>query len=91
MRKVFLLFIVVILFAGCAEDQKKWRIGVSQCSEDIPADTPKSESPFLERFRSILQQNLSDADFNVERIKCTLLFRQVLQGRIWRESGGDKE
>lgn len=33
-----------------------------------PADTPTHESPFLERFRSILQQNLSDADFNVERI-----------------------
>ena len=34
----------------------------------VPADTPKAESPFLERFRSILQQNLHDADFNVERI-----------------------
>ena len=34
----------------------------------VPADTPKAESPFLERFRSILQQNLHDADFTVERI-----------------------
>ena len=34
----------------------------------VPADTPKAESPFLERFRSILQQNLHDADFNVERM-----------------------
>ena len=23
------------MFIGCAEEQKKWRIGVSQCSEDI--------------------------------------------------------
>lgn len=34
----------------------------------IPTGTPKSESPFLDRFRTILQQNLHDADFNVERI-----------------------
>ena len=38
MRKVFLLFIVVIMFGGCAEARKKWRIGVSQCSEDIWRD-----------------------------------------------------
>ena len=34
----------------------------------IPTGTPKAESPFLDRFRSILQKNLHDADFNVERI-----------------------
>ena len=34
----------------------------------VPMGTPKSESPFLDRFRAILQQNLHDADFNVERI-----------------------
>ena len=34
----------------------------------VPSGAPAHESPFLERFRSILQQNLSDADFNVERI-----------------------
>ena len=34
----------------------------------VPSGTPKSESPFLDRFRTILQQNLHDADFNVERI-----------------------
>ncbi|MGN0281406.1 MAG: substrate-binding domain-containing protein [Prevotella sp.] len=34
----------------------------------VPTGTPKSESPFLDRFRTILQQNLHDADFNVERI-----------------------
>ena len=34
----------------------------------IPTGTPKAESPFLDRFRSILQKHLHDADFNVERI-----------------------
>lgn len=29
------MLIVAIMFIGCAEEQKKWRIGVSQCSEDI--------------------------------------------------------
>ena len=38
MKKVGLLFIVAILRVGCAEEQKKWRIGVSQCSEDIWRD-----------------------------------------------------
>ena len=38
MKKVVLLFIAAILFVGCAEEQKKWRIGVSQCSEDIWRD-----------------------------------------------------
>lgn len=35
MKKELLLLIVAIMFIGCAEEQKKWRIGVSQCSEDI--------------------------------------------------------
>ena len=34
----------------------------------VPTGTPTHESPFLERFRNILQQHLGDADFNVERI-----------------------
>ena len=34
----------------------------------VPSGTSQAESPFLDRFRSILQQNLHDADFNVERI-----------------------
>ena len=38
MKNVVLLFIAAILFAGCTGEQKKWKIGVSQCSEDIWRD-----------------------------------------------------
>lgn len=35
MRRVFCLIAMAMLMAGCSQVQRKWRIGVSQCSEDI--------------------------------------------------------
>ena len=43
MKKVLLLFIAAILFVGCSDQPKQWRIGVSQCSEDIWRDKLNSE------------------------------------------------
>ena len=35
MKKILLLmFFVALVLSGCNEAQKKWKIGVSQCSED---------------------------------------------------------
>lgn len=43
MKKVLLLFIAAIMFVGCSDQPKQWRIGVSQCSEDIWRDKLNSE------------------------------------------------
>ncbi|MGM9713737.1 MAG: substrate-binding domain-containing protein [Prevotella sp.] len=66
-----IVIIIIIVLAVLAYRFYLAKVLVNEeVAKDVvaPADTPKSESPFLERFRSILQQNLSDADFNVERI-----------------------
>ena len=38
MKKTLLLIVIVFMCLSCAEREKKWRIGVSQCSEDIWRD-----------------------------------------------------
>ena len=66
-----IVIIIIIILAVLAYRFYLAKVIVNEeVAKDVvaPADTPQSESPFLERFRSILQQNLSDADFNVERI-----------------------
>ena len=67
---VIFIFIIILLAVLAYRFYLAKLIVNEEVTKDVvaPADTPQAESPFLERFRAILQQNLHDADFNVERI-----------------------
>lgn len=74
-QKVIVAFIIVlVIIIALAAIAYRFYLQKVMVNEEVtkdvvaPADAPKAESPFLERFRAILQQNLHDADFNVERI-----------------------
>lgn len=74
-QKVIVAFIIVlVIIIALAAIAYRFYLQKVMVNEEVtkdvvaPADAPKAESPFLERFRSILQQNLHDADFTVERI-----------------------
>ena len=74
-QKVIVAFIVVlVIIIALVTIAYRFYLQKLMVNEEVtkdvvaPADTPQAESPFLERFRAILQQNLHDADFNVERI-----------------------
>ena len=43
MRKYILLFLLVTLLAGCSDKGKLYKIGISQCSEDIWRDKQNAE------------------------------------------------
>ena len=67
---VIVLIVIIALVAIAYRFYLQKLMVNEEVTKDVvaPADTPQAESPFLERFRAILQQNLHDADFNVERI-----------------------
>lgn len=67
---VVVIFIIILLIVLVYRFYIMKLIVNDEITKDVvvPTGTPENESPFLERFRSILQQNLHDADFNVERI-----------------------
>ena len=67
---VIVIFIIILLIVLVYRFYIMKLIVNDEITKDVvvPTGTPENESPFLERFRSILQQNLHDADFNVERI-----------------------
>ena len=67
---VIVLIVIIALVAVAYRFYLQKLMVNEEVTKDVvaPADTPQAESPFLERFRAILQQNLHDADFNVERI-----------------------
>ena len=65
------VIVIIIVLAVLAYRFYLQKVMVNEeVTKDVvaPADASKAESPFLERFRTILQDNLHDADFNVERI-----------------------
>ncbi|MCR5818167.1 MAG: substrate-binding domain-containing protein, partial [Prevotella sp.] len=42
-QRFFYLFLLVMMLASCSEDKVKYRIGVSQCSDDIWRDKQNAE------------------------------------------------
>lgn len=66
-----IVIVIIILLAVLAY---RFYLAKLMVNEEVTKDVvvaaggPRNESPFLDRFRKILQENLHDADFNVERI-----------------------
>ena len=75
-RKIIVVcVIVIIIIITLALVAYRFYIAKLQVNEEVAKDVvapsgmaDSENSPFLDRFRTILQQNLHDADFNVERI-----------------------
>ena len=66
-----LVILIIIVLAVMAYRFYLAKVAVNEeVTHDVvvPVGTPVSESPFLDRFRTLLQDNLHDSAFNVERM-----------------------
>ncbi len=66
-----LVILIIIVLAVMAYRFYLAKVAVNEeVTHDVvvPVGTPGSESPFLDRFRTLLQDNLHDPTFNVERM-----------------------
>ena len=67
MRKYILFFLFITLLISCSDKGKHYKIGVSQCSEDIWRDWQNAELRMEANFHEGVELFFSSADDNSER------------------------
>jgi len=66
-KSIFYIIILLCLLASCSQDEKKYRIGVSQCSDDIWRDKQNSELRIGAYFHDNVELRFAAAYDNDER------------------------
>ena len=66
-QKFCITILLILLLASCSQNEKKYRIGVSQCSDDIWRDKQNSELIIGAYFHENIELRFATADDSDER------------------------